>query len=245
MASGSGYLVDAIQTGAINGTFQIDFVFLSVCKTDGEKSKVHLDWFTLSRMPFYYDIILFCVHFVGLFLFYLTEDVSEWRMSRHRRLACNAFPDYVAFEHDATCLTIRSTHSFMPLFDSANPNIKPLSDSPHLPATFLNMDVDKDSSSVRFTWTQSLPSMPEGDSTLLNILVKLADNVRVPDSKSSVSVSCKSCEIPNDCAENLSFYRLEINVHTEDGDLQLCSARLFAPVRPGDTMWTYDRETNR
>lgn len=73
-----------------------------------------------------------------------------------------------------------------------------------------------------FSWTQSSDS-PE--SCLLNLLVHLLDRQTKPE----VEVAC------------ISGLYLNIKV---DG-VVLCNAKLFSPVRPDATLWTYDRETNK
>ncbi|KAL5108896.1 NudC domain-containing protein 1 [Taenia crassiceps] len=216
LASQSGYLVDATQVQTADGSVRIDYILLSVSRTADEKSKVYIDWITIS------------------------QSFNEWRMSRHRRLCCSTFPDYVALEGNASALTVRSAQPPFPVLDTSNPDIQP---PPKAHPS--NEAVDKGNvSDACFTWTQSLPSMPEGNSTLLNVLIKLSDKCCISDPKTAVNVACKSCELGDDRDANLVFHRLKVGVHTEGGDLQLCDARLFAPIRDGDTMWTYDRETN-
>lgn len=163
-------------------------------------------------------------------------------MSRHRRLCCSTFPDYIALEGDASSLTVRSAQPPVPVLDTANPDIRP---PPKTHSPDEAVDTEENVSDASFTWTQSLPSMPEGDSTLLNVLIKLSDKCKISDPKTAVNVACKSCGLGDDRDTNLVFHRLEVRVHTEEGDFQLCDARLFAPVRDSGTMWTYDRETNR
>uniref|UniRef100_A0A0R3WU51 NudC domain-containing protein 1 n=1 Tax=Hydatigena taeniaeformis TaxID=6205 RepID=A0A0R3WU51_HYDTA len=153
-------------------------------------------------------------------------------------LGCSAFPDYIALE-GAASLTVRSAQPLIPLLDTANPAIQPPKSHPFVEP----VNAEENLPDACFTWTQSLPSMPEGDSTLLNVLIKLNDKYHISDPKTAVNVACKSCGL-DDRAENLIFYRLKVWIHTEEGDLVLCNARLFAPVRDSDTMWTYDRETN-
>ncbi|KAM7535233.1 hypothetical protein Aperf_G00000101807 [Anoplocephala perfoliata] len=216
LASKAGYLADAVLTHVADGQLQIDYVCTSVYKSESDKPKVHVDWFTLSQ----------------------TNDT--WSQTRHRRLSCDTFPDHIAFEGSVSSLTVRSTQPLIPLLDSSNPDIKPPSSK--FPTSVESMEtageVDPD---ARFTWTQSLPSMPEGDSTLLNLLLRLSNKHQIKDPKHAVSVVCKPCE---NNGENLAFYRLDVTIHTEEGDIQLCSARLFAPVNASGTMWTYDRQTN-
>ncbi|KAH9285028.1 NudC domain-containing protein 1 [Echinococcus granulosus] len=217
LASQSGYLVDANQTQTADGSVQIDYILLSVYSAGEEKPKVHIDWFTIS------------------------QNSNKWCMSRHRRLCCSTFPDYIALEGNACSLSVRSAQPPTPLLDTANPDIRP-SPKNHSPSEAI--DVEENLSDARFTWTQSLPSMPEGDSTLLNVLIKLNDKYHISDPKTAVNVVCKSCGSGADRGENLIFHRLEVGLHTEEGDFRLCDARLFAPVRDSGTMWTYDRETN-
>ncbi len=106
------------------------------------------------------------------------------------------------------------------------------------------MDAEEGTSEKRptFRWTQSLPAMPEGDSCLLNVLVKLGDDQKPVDPKTGVKVTCTPCPATEG---GLTLHQLSIEAQTENGKVELCSARLFAPVKPADTMWTYDRETNR
>ncbi|VUZ54169.1 unnamed protein product [Hymenolepis diminuta] len=210
-----GYLVDAVTTHTSDDKMQIDYILLSVHKSGDEKSKVYLDWLTLCK----------------------TEDA--WSQIRHRRLSCDTFPDHVAFEGDAGSLTVRSTRPLIPLLDTANPDIKPQASKPQI--AIETMEVEESNQDVHFTWVQSLPSIPEGDSTLLNILVKLSDKHKISDPKHGVSVVCKPCE---EVEGDRIFYRLDLSVKTEERDIQLCSARLFAPVKANGTIWTYDRGTN-
>lgn len=49
LASRSGYLVDATQVQTSDGSVRIECILLSVSRTEEEKSKVHIDWFTISR----------------------------------------------------------------------------------------------------------------------------------------------------------------------------------------------------
>ncbi|VDD81851.1 unnamed protein product [Mesocestoides corti] len=216
LASESGYLIDAVQTKTAAGEPQVDCILLSVIKSNGEKSCVHIDWFTIACSS------------------------SEWRVSRLRRLACSVFPDYVAFEGGPFTLAVRSTQPLVPLFDSAKPAINSLTPSSS-PVEVVASDLG--STVSRFTWTQSLPSMPQGDSCLLNVLVKLSDNQQLANPKTAIDVVCRPCETSADGA-NMKFHRLELRVQTDKGSVQLCNARLFAPIRPSNTMWTYDRETN-
>lgn len=217
LASKAGYLVDAVVTHIAGGQLQIDYVCTSVYTSDPEKPKVHVDWFTLSQTN------------------------GTWSQTRHRRLFCSTFPDHIAFEGSASSLTVLSTQCLSSLLDTLNPNIKPLvSESP---APIKSPEIAEESDmEVRFTWTQSLPSMPEGDSTLLNLLLRLSSKLQIKDPKHAVSIVCKPCENKE---ETLTFHRLDVTIHTEEGDIQLCSARLFAPVSASGTMWTYDRQTNR
>ncbi|KAL5971010.1 NudC domain-containing protein 1 [Taenia solium] len=217
LASRSGYLVDATQVQTADGSVRIEYILLSVSRAGEEKSKVHIDWFAIS------------------------QNLNEWSMSRHRRLCCSTFPDYIALEGDASSLTVRSAQPPIPILDTSNSDIRP---PPKTNSPSEAVDVEENVSDACFTWTQSLPSMPEGDSTLLNVLIKLSDKYHISDPKTVVNVACKSCGLGDGHDANLVFHRLEVGVHTEEGDFQLCNARLFAPVRDSGTMWTYDRETN-
>nr|CDS32093.2 hypothetical transcript [Hymenolepis microstoma] len=213
--SRAGYIVDAVTTHTCDGKLQIDYVLLSVYKSGDEMSKTHLDWFTISK----------------------TEE--NWSQTRHRRLSCDSFPDHVTFEGHTESLTVRSTKPLIPLLDTFNPDIKPPSAKPQ--NSIESIKSKENSQDVTFTWMQSLPSVPEEDSSLLNILVKLSGKHRISDPKRGVSVVCNPCE---ESQENLPLCRLDLSIKTEEGDVKLCSARLFAPVKASGTMWTYDRETN-
>ncbi|KAM3181191.1 hypothetical protein ACTXT7_014852 [Hymenolepis weldensis] len=204
-----GYLADAVITRTSVDKMQIDYILLSVHKSRDEKSKVHLDWFTLSE----------------------TDDA--WSQTRHRRLSCDTFPDHVAFEGGAGSLTVRSTRPLIPLLDTANPDIKPQTTEPQ--TSIETVEVEESNQDVHFTWVQSLPSIPEGDCTLLNILVKLSNKHKIIDPKHGVIVVCKSCE---EVGGDRTFYRLDLSVKTEEGDIQLCSARIdIALVKEEPGMW--------
>ncbi|VDN98841.1 unnamed protein product [Rodentolepis nana] len=215
LLSKSGYLVDAVTTRTCDGKLQIDYILLSVYKSDDEMSKTYLDWFTISG----------------------TEET--WSQTRHRRLCCVTFPDHVAFEGHAESLTVRSTKPLIPLLDTSNSDIKPPSAKPQ--TSIETIKSEDNSQDVTFTWMQSLPSLSEGDCSLINILVKLSDQHKISDPKCGVYVVCNPCE---EIEEDLNSCRLDLSIKTDAGDVKLCSARLFAPVKASGTMWTYDRETN-
>lgn len=213
LASKAGYLIDAVSSSGPNMELQIDCILISVHQSGDEKAKVHLDWLTLSK------------------------NSDSWSLNRHRRLLCNSFPDHVSFDGNADSLTVRSPSPLIPFFDTANPNIKPpVVKAPNSEA------VEENSHHIRFTWTQSLPTMPEGDSTLLNILIKLTDKHKDVDPKHDFHVECKPSE---GTPEEIKLSCLNISMEREGQTIQLCSARLFAPVKFEDVMWTFDRETNR
>lgn len=235
IASESAFLVDAIQTNNSETSPQIDCVLLSVYRPETEKRCVHLDWVTLSRKLHLNTLNSTCNQYITIFL--CTESQGTYVLSRHRRLTCAALPDYVVFEGNASSLTVRAAQPLIPTFDSANPDIKP----PSPVSTDTPMDPDQ-TDRCRITWTQSLPTMSEADSCMLNILIKLPREKIPSDPKSSIKVTCTPCP---PAEGDLMFYRIEVKLDILSGGQELVNARLFAPIKPADTMWTYDPETNR
>ncbi|VDN10006.1 unnamed protein product [Dibothriocephalus latus] len=214
----SAYLLDAIQSSS---SAEINCLLISVAATTGSsKSDVHLDWLTFGT----------------------TAD--SWGLVRHRRLSSPSFPDYAVFEPTASSLTVCTSDPFSAVLDSANPEIKP--SEPSQPTPQPSAEADSITSSLRFTWSQCPPDASEEDSRLVNILIHLGSQKPPEVTKEAFKISCVSCAPEGHTG--FAMQRLCIEMLTEDPEkspISLCNARLFASVEANETMWTYDKETNR
>ncbi|BHF72811.1 hypothetical protein SprV_0401588200 [Sparganum proliferum] len=168
---------------------------------------------------------------------------ETWSLVRHRSFSSLSFPDYAVFEQTSSSLTICTSDPFSAVLDSANPEIKPA--EPSNPSPQPPPEDGCVTSPLRFTWSQCQPDASEDDSRLVNILIHLGSQKPTVVSKEAFRISCVS-SAPADHG-GFSIPRIIIQMLTEDPEkppVTLCDTHLFAPVNCGETMWTYDKETN-